>query len=96
MKKQSRTEIFEIKAEENLFLEVYLIFLNLQGIATTHSVHWGYHPPPVKNTIPFSCQAPLIKSEDCPTPLPFRQFPPLYWFFMKPLLKHGFFCEPQK
>ena len=58
MKKRSRTEIFEIKAEENLFLEVYLIFLKLQGIATAHSVHWGYHPPPVKNNIPFFLPSP--------------------------------------
>ena len=35
----------------------------------------GASPPPSKSS-------PPLKSSNCLRPLPFRQFPPIYWFFM--------------
>ena len=42
-------------------------------------------PPP-----PLSCQAPHLKSINCPSPL-FTQSPPLYWFFVNPSPKSRIF-----
>ena len=77
MKRQSSTEIFEIKAEENhFFRSLFDLFLKLQGIATAHSVHWSITSPlPSKTPSPFSCQAPLLKSANCPTPSPLGSSP---------------------
>ena len=47
-------------------------------------------PPP-----PLSYQALPLKSTTIQAPL-FRQFLLLYWFFVSPLLKVGFFSEPPK
>ena len=41
----------------------------------------GYHPPPpFKNTILLFFSKPPLQSANCPSPLPFRQFPPIYIF----------------
>ena len=67
------------------------------------SIHWrkntqcvlGYQPPPpLKNTTPLSCQAPL-KSVNCPSP-PFFGNPPSILVFCEPPLKVGSFSEPWK
>ena len=42
---------------------------------TSHSVHWGINPP--QKHPPLSCQAPPLKSANCPSPPLFRQVPPL-------------------
>ena len=51
---------------------------------------------PFKNTTPtFLPSPPPFKLRNCPNP-PFLAIPPLYWFFVNPPLKVGFFSEPPK
>ena len=50
---------------------------------------------PSKIPPPLSCQAPLLKSVNCPS-LPFLSNPPSVLVFCEPFLKVGFFSEPQK
>ena len=67
-----------------------------------HSVHWVINPLPQKHYSPLA--KPSFQSAKCPSPPPalFREFPPLYCFFVtpapRPLLpvKIWFFCEPQR
>ena len=54
---------------------------------------WLGYQPPLKNTLPLSCQAfPALNQQTAqarppPPPPRFRPFPPLYWFFAyKPFL----------
>ena len=53
----------------------------------------GVSTPPQKHHHLLSCQAPL-KSANYPSPPFFRQSSPIYWFFVNPSLKIGFFNEP--
>ena len=46
-----------------------------------HSVHWGITLPLSKTPPLFLAKVPL-KLPNCSSPPFFRQFPPLYWFFM--------------
>ena len=57
------------------------------GSVPLHSVHGGINPPS-KIPPPLSCQAPPLKSTNCPSPPFFWQGPPpppLYLFFVPPL-----------
>ena len=67
-----------------------------------HSMHWGINPPSKTPPPSFLPTPPLppsppLKLTNCPSPLPFRQSPFLYWFFVNPpSLKVGFLSEPPK
>ena len=54
-------------------------------IYVTHSVHRGITPLPTptpsKTLAPFSLLSLLLNLQIVQAPL-FRQFPPIYWFFM--------------
>ena len=56
-----------------------------------HSVHSGVNPRSKTPPSPrLFCQAPLLKSENCPSLL-FRQFLPIYWFLVNPSSKNWIF-----
>ena len=59
----------------------------------SHIVHEVLTPSPLKNTIPFLAKH-LPLNQQTVQALLFKQYPPLYWFFVKhppPSLKIGFF-----
>ena len=60
--------------------------------SATHSVHWGINPPS-KHPL-FLAKLPPLNQQTAQVPF-FGQSLTLYWFFMDPLLKIGFFSEPQ-
>ena len=72
----------------------------------SHSVHQGITPPHThththtQKAIPYFLPSltppPPLNLQTVQAPLPFRQSPPLHWFFMNPPLKVGLFSEPKK
>ena len=43
-----------------------------------HCMHWGINPPSLKPPTPVSCQAPPLKSANCPSPLFLGSSPPFF------------------
>ena len=50
---------------------------------------------PLKTAPPVFLAKPTLNVQTVQAPI-FRQFPPVRWFFVNPLLKVGFFSEPPK
>ena len=75
----------------------FLKVLNLR-----HSVHWGYHPSPLKNITPFFLTKPPLNRQTVQAPF-LGNPPPLHWFFVTahrppppPARKFASFSEPPK
>ena len=49
-----------------------------------HSLHWGINPPPSETLPLFFAKPPPLNLQSVQAPS-FRQFPPIYWFFLNPL-----------
>ena len=48
-----------------------------------HSVHWGINSPPPQKHYPLFLAKPPLNQQTVQVPL-FRQYPPLYRFFVNP------------
>ena len=53
---------------------IYLHLVHKHSLVSDHSVHRGINPPQTPPP-PLSCQAPPLKSTNCPRPLPFKAIP---------------------
>ena len=59
--------------------------------ALTYGVHWGLNPTS-KTSTPFFLPNPLLNLRTIQAPC-LGISSPIYWFFMHPALKIGFFSE---
>ena len=92
--------LYTFKVCSKLVSEIWHIHpVTVVGAVITHkhSVHWGINPPQKHHPIFFTKlppPSPPLKSANFPSPHLFRQFPPIYCFFVIFPLKKGFFSEP--